>query len=247
MRPHESPAVMPVVWAQKGVVIIHKPAGLASTGRDLDDPNCAQFVLREQLGGRRPVWAVHQLDRLTSGLNVFVTRKSLVSTWASRMAAETTTKTYLAVCRGPWAVAESSLLVETPIGRRREGRKTFPCLDGEGARSAKSVVRRVASNAESSLVAVDIHTGRTHQVRLHLAGLGLPILGDPLHGVSAHRGSGDASLTMGLHSWRLSMAGPLESSETSQAKGCLDIAAPIPPALERLAQQAGLSFSHLNS
>lgn len=220
-----------------GVVVVDKPAGLASTGRTLEDPDCVQGQLMGQLK-RRKVWAVHQLDKLTSGVNVFVLRKALVAEWSERMRYPNATKIYLAVAKGTWPdPSVGELHVRQAIGKVQRGVKTFPGLvdEANGGKAAHSVVRRLATSRNGVAVAVELRTGRTHQVRLHLASLGLPIVGDPLHGVEAPE---VAEAGMALHAWRLTVTdaqAPLSKLE-----------APIPQRLVRIAEHLGLSFGEEN-
>ena len=79
-----------------GVIVVNKPVGWPSTGRDLDDPKCVQHLLMAR--ARRMVWAVHQLDADTSGVNVFVRRKSLVEPWAQKL--RKGRKEYCSFCKG---------------------------------------------------------------------------------------------------------------------------------------------------
>lgn len=192
--------------------MVDKPPGLPSTGRDLDDPACVQGWLMDHLG-RRKVWAVHQLDRDTSGLNLFVTRKPLVAEVSGWLRAGT--KTYLAVSSGPGFHGER--LVTAPIGRRRVGRRWLPALGGaagvEEEKAARSRVRTVSASAQGSLLAVRIETGRSHQVRLHLLSLGHPICGESQH-VQPPDPSAPRLL---LHAWCLDLPGVPEPLAKLQA------------------------------
>lgn len=178
-----------------GVCVIDKPWGLPSTGRDLDDPDCAQAWVRRVLGKRR-VWAVHQLDKDTSGLNVFVWKKSLVEPWTQRL--KQGQKHYLAVVRGRFP--SRARTCEAPIGFRNEGHKRFPALRSDG-KPAKTWLAALSVNDKASLVEARPTTGRTHQVRLHLAHVGHPLLGEPLHVqppcTRHHRHA--------LHAWKLDL------------------------------------------
>ena len=243
-------ALPELVARHDGVVVVDKPAGLASTGRTLQDPDCVQWQLMARLR-RSKVWAVHQLDKLTSGLNVFVLKKALVAEWAERLRFPQATKTYLAIAAGPWpedealraslgVVAKASTAasasshcavhVDLPIGRVTRGGKTFASITRAG-KPAYSVVRRLASSGRATAVEVELRTGRTHQVRLHLASIGLPIIGDPLHGVALE---GVAADGMALHAWRLDIR--------DAPPPLCRLEAPIPPRLRRTAEHLGLSF-----
>jgi 23S rRNA-/tRNA-specific pseudouridylate synthase len=239
-----------VLLREAGLLVADKPPGLASTGRTLDDPDCLQAVLERTLGLRR-VWAVHQLDRDTSGLNLFVTRRTLVERWAARL--KDGTKTYVAIAHG--RLEGPPVEVDLPIGTRRlpDGRQV-PSIykeGGPGARPARSTVHPIATietpgdappdargappGGPFSLVLVRIHTGRTHQARLHLAALGHPLVGERLHR--------DPPCALhprhALHAWRLDLPGSAPGERRT-------FEAPIPDDLRDLAARLGLDLSALD-
>lgn len=161
------------------VVVADKPPGLPATGRDRDDPGSLEHLLALRAG--RTVWAVHQLDADTSGVIVFVTRKSLVAPWAERLSARAD-KQYLAICHG--VAAFDALEVHAPIGPT--GRRTPPWwriahADDDGARGATSRLRVLDRGVEHSLIEATLVTGRTHQARLHLAHVGHPLVGEKVY------------------------------------------------------------------
>jgi 23S rRNA-/tRNA-specific pseudouridylate synthase len=161
------------------VLVADKPAGLPATGRDRDHPDSLEHLLARHAG--RTVWAVHQIDADTSGVIVFVTRKSLVAAWAERLALHAD-KQYLAICHG--VPAFDTLEVSAPIGPT--SRRTPPWwriarADDDGARGATSRLHVLDRAAQHALIEVTLVTGRTHQARLHLAHAGHPLVGEKVY------------------------------------------------------------------
>lgn len=189
-----------ILFREGGLLAVDKPAGLPATGRDLADPHCLQSELIASLG--RMVWAVHQLDAETSGVMLFTERKSLVAETARRLRHPGTRKVYLAICRGvPTFERETST---EPIGEVSSGpgrRRLGVAPDGRAARSRLRVLDRAG---DAALLEVVIASGRTHQIRIHLAALGHPVLGDKLYGAAAAAGTARHA----LHAGRLTLGGP---------------------------------------
>ena len=195
----------PVLVEHDGVVVCAKPSGLPSSGRTLDDPWSLQALLMVRRR-RAKVWAVHQLDQQTSGLNVFALRKPRVAEAAAWL--QDGTKTYLAVVSGRLLDPAE---VTAPIGRIDKGGRRVAALTPTG-RPARSSVVPLAVGKDASLVSVRLHTGRTHQARLHLAHLGHPLLGERLHAPAPCR----RHPRHALHAWRLDLPaapGPLQCLE----------------------------------
>ncbi len=205
-----------IVYDADGLLLVDKPAGLPSTGRDLDDPACAQHRL--QLALKRRVWAVHQLDAETSGLLLFVRRRTLVAPWAARLKAGR--KTYLALVHGD---PPDRFVAEQPLDWVAAQRRRWVTPGGKPARTA---VLTLARGPDAAWVRARISTGRTHQVRIHLAFAGHPLVGEAryrsppcaLHGRHA------------LHAWRVDLPG-LERLEAA-----------LPPDLQDLSRRLGVGL-----
>lgn len=211
-----------VLHDEGGLIVVDKPAGLASTGRSLDDPDCLQWHLARW--ARRKVWAVHQLDKQTSGVNLFVRRKALVAEWQRILGERRTRKVYLALTHG--RLQPGRLTVDEPIGWVDALGRRAVTPDGQPSRSHVEVLDHTAS---ASLVCVTIETGRTHQVRIHLAHLGHPLLGEDRYRDPPCR----LHSRQALHAWRL---------ETPHAPDQAFVAQP-PADLERLAAEVGLKWA----
>ncbi len=210
------PASMRLLFERDGIFVVDKPAGLPSTGRDLDDPDCAQYMLARELGRR--VWAVHQLDRATSGVLLFTSRKTRVA--ELQRALTRGRKVYLALVDG--VVVADRRCIDAPMRYVRGRGRPAVVPDGKEARTQVIVRER---GEWASLVEVCPRTGRTHQIRVHLAHIGHPIVGDALHGHGA-----DAR--MGLHCWRIGLDGQR-------------FEAPLPADFRALCQSRGLTLKRL--
>lgn len=215
-----------VLLEQGGIVAVDKPAGLPSTGRTLEDSNCLQWRLSR--ARQRPVWAIHQLDAETSGVMLFATRKSLVEPTVRRMRPPLGRKLYLAICRGDPDFATRS--IREPIARRETPRGTVHEVSPAG-RTARTDLRVLSRSRGFSLVRASIATGRTHQVRIHLAHVGLPIVGETRYAPAVS----DPASRLALHAWTIVLAPTPEQPR-------LDVTSPFPADLARLCARLGLDL-----
>jgi len=213
------PGVLDVVHEDPAFLVLHKPAGLTvhpAPGEKLGTLVARVLAAYPQLAameGERP-GVVHRLDKDTSGLLVLAlteaSRLSLAGAFAEREVA----KEYLAVAHG--VPMFSSGICEAPIGRDPRNPIRMAVAD-KGGRPARSAWRVLWADpaGRASLVAVRIFTGRTHQIRVHLAHLGHPILGDrtygPLEQAEWRRNPPVPLRLLGrhmLHAWRLAFDHP---------------------------------------
>jgi len=181
-RDERPPPALRIVHDDGRVIAVDKPPGLPATGRDLDDPRSLEHQLAAYAGRR--VWAVHQLDADTSGVIVFVTRKSLVPVWAERLSSRNADKQYLALCHG--APAFDELEVDAAIASTGRNKPPYwrvepDAADTDHARAARSRLRVLDRSDRHALVQVTLVTGRSHQARLHLAHVGHPLVGEKVY------------------------------------------------------------------
>lgn len=197
------------------LLVLDKPAGLPTSGRSLGDDDCVQYALMHRAGGM--VWAVHQLDADTSGINLFTTRKANVARLKSALQDAAARKEYIALVHGEpsW----TSVLCEQPIGPI-EGGSLGVAADGKSAASEFMVESKGGGFAR---IRARIRTGRTHQIRIHLSHLGHPLVGEEWYREPACT----LHTRQALHAARLVLPPPVDLSFES----------PLPPDLERLADQ----------
>lgn len=180
------PQAMPlsIVYEDADLLVIDKPAGLAvHPGPGHPDSTLVNAVLAHcpDLAGIRGTvrpGIVHRLDKDTSGL-IMVAKNDLSQLGlAKQIKDRTITKNYLAVVKGTFKKDEG--MIDAPIGRDPCNRKRMAVVaTGREARTAYRVLRRMKDH---SLIEARLITGRTHQIRVHCASVGHPILGDALYG-----------------------------------------------------------------
>lgn len=188
---------LPVVYEDDAVVVVDKPAGLLTVATDAEKEDTAFVRATAQLGR---VYVVHRLDRDTSGLLLFArsaeARDRLQAGW------DAVEKTYLAVVDGLPRPHEG--VVDNYLGETNNLRVRVVSADTPGAKRAVSRYRVVRAGRRYTLVEVVIVTGRKHQVRIHMAGLGCPVIGD-----EAYRAKMNPAGRLGLHAHRLAFPHPL--------------------------------------
>lgn len=164
---------MDILYLDKDIIICIKPPRVLST----DEPGGLPELLRRELGDEKgDIRTVHRLDRATSGLMVLARNAGAASELSRQIREEGIGKEYLAVVHGlcPEAGSMRDLLV---LDKARK--MTFVTgTPGKEAREALLDYRRLDCREDTSLVAVLLHTGRTHQIRVQFASRGLPLVGE---------------------------------------------------------------------
>ncbi len=218
-----------VVYADDQVVVVDKPAGLVvhpgAGHRDRTLVNALLAHYPDVAGAGDPdrPGIVHRLDRGTSGLLVVARTPEAHASLVSQLARHSVERCYRALA---WGHLEAgSGVVDAPVGRsRRDPTRMTVSRRGREARTGYSVLARYASPVATTLVECRLETGRTHQVRVHLAAIGHPLVGD------ARYGGARPPLALGrpfLHAHRLAFDHP-ESGHR------MEFSSPLPPDLSGL-------------
>ena len=222
-----------VVYRDRSLLVIDKPAGLVvhpGAGNARHTLQNALLALDPKLALVPRAGLVHRLDKDTSGLLLVARTPEAHTALVAAMAARAIRREYLAVCTG---VLTAGGTVDASIGRHRSQRTRMAVRsDGRRAVTHYRVVRRFRAH---TLVRVMLETGRTHQIRVHLAHIGFPLVGDPLYGRRRILAGGTAALAaelrsfprQALHAARLALTHPLSGRE-------LHWEAPLPQDLQRL-------------
>jgi 23S rRNA pseudouridine955/2504/2580 synthase len=222
----------PVLMEDECMMAIDKPAGVAVHGG-----SGVSFGVIEQLRRARPALAnlelVHRLDRETSGVLLVAKKRSALKNLQDQFRDRETGKTYLALVLGLWP--SNKKVIDTPLMKY-----TIPNGVGEGERRVKVVgkddpngmrsitlVRVARTVGPYTLLEVTIKTGRTHQIRVHLASQGHPIAGDDKYGDFEHNKllQKMGLKRMFLHAWQLKFQHP-------QSHRPVSLQAPLPPELK---------------
>ena len=218
MRPTADASVeVPVVYVDDAIVVVDKPAGLVvhpGAGNDtgtLVNGLLARFPDLADTGEADRPGIVHRLDAGTSGLLVVARTPEAHASLVSQMAARTTERIYLALVLG--TVEPDNGIVDAPIGRSgRDPTRMAVVATGRDARTRYSVLARRQHPVPTTEVECRLETGRTHQIRVHLAAIGHPVVGDTRYGGER------PALPLGrpyLHAHRLSFDHPTTGQRVS--------------------------------
>ena len=246
-----------MIYEDADLAVVNKPAGMmvhAGSGQNEDARSCGtlvnallfRFKKLSATGGDLRPGIVHRLDKDTSGLIVVAKNDRTHAALAELFASRKIKKSYIALVHG--TVERAKGTISASVGRdpmRRTRMTAKPLGDARTAVSHYEVVRRLANRfGKFTLVKVRIETGRTHQIRVHMASIGHPVVGDTLYGGSgqltdqvasqaatskaARRKAEPERLRLGrnfLHSARLEFAHPKTGK-------LLELEAPLPAELE---------------
>ncbi|SAI35789.1 ribosomal large subunit pseudouridine synthase C [Bordetella ansorpii] len=223
-------AEFPVVYEDDAMLVIDKPAGVAVHGG-----SGVSFGVIEQLRAARPearfLELVHRLDRETSGLLMVGKKRNALLALHAMLREGGARKHYYALVQGDWVNDRQHIRLPLTKWTTASGERRVK-VDPQNGQTAHTIVTMKQRFGQYSLVDAELRTGRTHQIRVHLASSGFPIVGDDKYGTDevraefARRGFG----RMFLHAHSLTLPHPL-TGET------LELNAPLPKACVQILQQ----------
>jgi len=222
-----------IVWQDKWLCVIHKPRGLVvHPAAGNPDGTLVNALLHhvanlsDNRGGLRP-GIVHRIDKNTSGLLVVAKDDTTHQALAQQFADHAARRSYLALVHGNIKTERGT--VDAPIGRHPKNRKKMAVLDG-GRRAVThyEVLERLGS---ASLLRLELETGRTHQIRVHMAYIKHPVLGDEVYGTAAPK---LGLLGQALHGYALRFTHPQTGEQVR-------FTAPLPESFLSAMQKLGWS------
>lgn len=219
-----------VIYEDSDIIVVNKPKGMvvhpANGNPDGTLVNAVMAICKDSLsgiGGEIRPGIVHRLDKDTSGLIIIAKNDKAHVNMSNQIKNHEVKKTYIALVRG--VVKENKATIDMPIGRSNSDRKKMAVnKNGKNAITHINVLKRYD---KYTLLEINIETGRTHQIRVHLSHIGYPIIGDSVYsnGKNEWEISGQC-----LHAWKLEFKHPTTGKE-------MKLEAPLPLYFEEILKQ----------
>ncbi len=224
--------LLEIVYEDNDLLVINKAAGMVvhpAPGHQEDtlvNALVARYPqLEKQKDGVRP-GIVHRLDRDTSGLLIVAKNTRTQAALIEMMKQHTIMKRYLALVEGNISLDHGS--IDAPIGRNPRNRQQM-AITATGSREARTHFRVLERFARHTLLLLELETGRTHQIRVHLKAIGHPVVGDAVYG-SGHARHEPALQRQFLHAYQLKFQHPTTGE-------VIELEAPLPEDLQIVLEQ----------
>jgi 23S rRNA pseudouridine1911/1915/1917 synthase len=226
---------LPILYQDRDLVVVDKPAGMVvhpSAGHD--SGTLVNALLHHVgdlsgIGGEKRPGIVHRLDKGTSGLMVVAKHDAAHESLARQFRDREVEKEYVALV---WGVVQAGRRIDAPIGRDPADRKRMSARARRSREAVTRIVRAEHFGPGATLVRVAIHTGRTHQIRVHLSAIGHPVIGDAVYGGVRRRVPADLGAVTRLdrpflHAARLAFRHPSDGHR-------MEFESPLPPDLQQV-------------
>jgi 23S rRNA pseudouridine1911/1915/1917 synthase len=227
---------IPIVFKDEHLLVINKPAGLVvhpAPGNWSGTLLNGLLALDRTASSLPRAGIVHRLDKNTSGLMVVARSREVMDGLVKMIASREVSRQYLALTNRPWPGAKVRD-VDAPIGRDPRNRLRMAVVDMglSAGKTAKTTFELLQGSPQGRLVKCTLHTGRTHQIRVHMAFIGCPLIDDVLYGGTENANPGRQA----LHASRLAFIHPITSKP-------LAFHAALPADLTLLAASMGLRYN----
>jgi len=242
---------LPIVYQDADLIVVDKPAGMVvhpAAGHSSGTLVNALLHHVDDLsgiGGEKRPGIVHRLDRGTSGLMVVAKHDAAHEALSRQFQERDVEKEYVALV---WGEVMAGRRIDAPIGRDPQNRKKMSSAPARVRRSREAVTRIVGAEhfgRTLTLARIAIHTGRTHQIRVHLSAIGHPVVGDSLYGGVHRRVPGDLRAVTHLerpflHAARLAFNHPMDGRR-------MEFTSELPLDLQRVVDELRARFENKES
>ena len=226
-----------VLYEDNDIIVVNKPKGLvvhpANGNPDGTLVNALMKICKGTLsgiGGEIRPGIVHRLDKDTSGVLIVAKNDKAHLALCEQIKNREVKKTYLALTRG--IIKENEATINMPIGRSTTDRKKMAVVKtGKEAITHFKVIERFKEN---TLLEINLETGRTHQIRVHLSQIGYPIVGDMVYSNGKNKFGVQGQM---LHAWKIKFMHPITGKE-------MEIEAPLPQYFEDVLQNSKSGAKH---
>ncbi len=229
------PIPLDIVYEDRDLLVVNKAAGMVvhpAAGHYEDtlvNAILAHYPDLQGVGGDLRPGIVHRLDKDTSGLIIVARNAQTLAALTEQMKRHEIIKRYLALVEGIVPLDQGS--IDAPIGRDPRQRQQM-AITAKGSREARTHFRVLQRFARHTLLLIQLETGRTHQIRVHLKAIGHPVVGDPVYGPRDTR-HGPALDRQFLHAYQLTFTHPITGK-------LLELEAPLPADLKSVLERGNV-------